>query len=62
MISTPSIGTGWLGGMMPAAAFAMIAWRGDIYFGLWYTVVIILISVAVGALYLRETKDVDIHA
>ncbi len=56
------IGTGWLGGMMPAAAFAMIAWRGDIYFGLWYTVVIILLSVAVGALYLRETKDVDIHA
>jgi MFS family permease len=55
------IGTGWLGGTMPVAAFALVAWRGDIYFGLWYTVAIILVTILVGAVLLPETKDVDIH-
>jgi len=55
------IGTGWLGGTMPVAAFALVAWRGDIYFGLWYTVTIILVTFVIGLLLLPETKDIDIH-
>ena len=56
------VGTGWLGGLMPTAAFAMVAYKGDIYYGLWFPVVIALATVVIGALFVRETKDVDINA
>ena len=36
------IGNGWFGGLLPATAFAMVAQTGDIYFGLWYPIVIAL--------------------
>jgi hypothetical protein len=39
-----------------------VAATGDIYYGLWYPVVVALITVVVGGLFIRETKDVDIHA
>ena len=56
------VGNGWFGGLLPAATFAMIAATGNIYFGLWYPVVFAAITVAVGALFLPETKDRDIFA
>ncbi|TAL80616.1 MAG: MFS transporter [Candidimonas sp.] len=55
------IGTGWVGGLMPTMAFAMVAYQGDIYYGLWFPVVIALVTVAIGSLFIRETKDVDIN-
>jgi MFS family permease len=54
------IGNGWFGGFLPTTAFAIVAATGSIYSGLWYPVVIALITVVVGALLVRETKDVDI--
>lgn len=56
------IGTGWIGGLMPTTAFAMVAYKGDIYYGLWFPVVIAFATVVIGALFIRETKDVDINA
>jgi hypothetical protein len=56
------IGNGWFGGLLPATAFAMIAWRGDIYFGLWYPIVIAAATVVIGVLFVPETKDRDIFA
>ena len=56
------IGNGWFGGLMPATAFAMIAQTGDVYFGLWYPVVIALATVAIGTFMIPETKDRDIFA
>ncbi len=56
------IGNGWFGGLMPATAFAMIAQTGDVYFGLWYPVVIALATVVIGAIMIPETKDRDIFA
>ena len=56
------IGSGWIGGMMPTAAFAMVAYKGDIYYGLWFPVVIGIVSAVIGALFIKETKDVDINA
>ncbi|HEX4812133.1 MAG TPA: MFS transporter [Nonomuraea sp.] len=56
------IGTGWVGGLMPTVAFAMVAYQGDIYYGLWFPVVIALGTVLVGILCVRETKDVNINA
>jgi MFS family permease len=54
------IGNGWFGGMLPLLATALVAWSGDIYYGLWYPIVVALMSLVIGSLFLRETKDVDI--
>jgi MFS family permease len=54
------IGNGWFGGFLPTTAFAIVAATGSIYSGLWYPIVIALITVVIGALFVRETKDVDI--
>ncbi|WP_416798566.1 MFS transporter [Ciceribacter azotifigens] len=56
------IGNGWFGGLLPATAFAMSAAKGDIYYGLWYPIVIAGVSFVIGMIFLRETKDTDIHA
>ena len=55
------IGNGWLGGMLPLLATAMVAATGDIYYGLWYPIVVALITVVVGTLFLRETRGRTIH-
>ena len=56
------IGNGWFGGFLPTTAFAMVAATGNIYYGLWYPVVVALVTVGVGFLFIRDRKDVDIHA
>ena len=55
------IGNGWFGGMLPLLATAMVAQAGDIYYGLWYPIVVAVMSLVVGALFLKETKDHKIH-
>src|SRR5438105_5591339 len=54
------IGNGWFGGMLPLTATAMVAATGDIYYGLWYPIVVALITLVIGLVFLRDTKDVDI--
>jgi MFS family permease len=54
------IGNGWFGGMLPLLATAIVAATGNIYNGLWYPILVSIMTVVVGALFLRETKDVDI--
>ena len=55
------IGTGWIGGFLPAASFAMVAAKGDIYFGLWYPVVWTTIAILCTLFFLPETKDRDLR-
>jgi hypothetical protein len=55
------IGNGWFGGMLPLTATAMVAATGDIYYGLWYPIVVAVMTLIVGTLFLRETKDRDIR-
>jgi hypothetical protein len=55
------IGNGWFGGMLPLTATAMVAATGDIYYGLWYPIVVALMTLVVGTLFLKEVKDRDIH-
>ena len=54
------IGNGWFGGLLPATAFAMVAATGDIYFGLWYPVIIALMTVVIGFFFVPETYKRDI--
>jgi predicted MFS family arabinose efflux permease len=56
------IGNGWFGGLLPSITFAMIATNGNIYFGLWYPVVIALVCCAIGLLFVKETRGTDIDA
>ncbi|GHE49211.1 MFS transporter [Camelimonas fluminis] len=55
------IGNGWFGGLLPATAFAMVAQTGDIYYGLWYPIVIAVATFVIGLLCVPETKDRDIE-
>ena len=55
------IGNGWFGGMLPLLATAIVAKAGNIYAGLWYPIVVALMTVVIGALFVHETKDVKIH-
>ncbi len=54
------IGNGWFGGLLPTTAFAMVAATGDIYYGLWYPVIVAAGTFVIGMLFIKETKDVDI--
>lgn len=56
-----NIGTGWVGGLLPAASFALVAWSGNIYFGLWYSVFFTLVAVIVSLLWLPETRHRDLN-
>ncbi len=54
------IGNGWFGGMLPLLATAMVASAGNIYHGLWYPIVVAAMTVVIGTIFLRDTKDVDL--
>jgi MFS family permease len=56
------IGNGWFGGLLPTTAFAMVAATGDIYYGLWYPVIVAAGTFVIGMIFVKETKDVDIYA
>jgi len=56
------IGNGWFGGLLPTISFALVAANGNIYYGLWYPIIIALITVVIGAFFVRETKDNNIYA
>lgn len=56
------IGNGWFGGLLPTISFALVAQNGNIYYGLWYPVVVAGATFVIGALFLPETYQRDIYA
>ncbi|WP_457282873.1 MFS transporter [Polaromonas sp. P5_D5] len=56
------IGNGWFGGLLPTTAFAIVAQTGNMYNGLWYPIIVAAMTLVVGTLFIKETKDVDIYA
>jgi len=54
------IGNGWFGGMLPLTATAVVALYGNIYAGLWYPVIVSIMTVIIGGIFLRETRERDI--
>lgn len=56
------IGNGWFGGLLPTTAFAIVAQTGNIYNGLWYPIIVAVMTFVIGLLFVTETKDVDIYA
>ncbi len=55
------IGNGWFGGLLPSAAFAIAANTGNMYSGLWYPIVISLAGCAIGLVFVREARHVDLE-
>jgi MFS family permease len=55
------IGNGWFGGMLPLTATALVAATGDIYYGLWYPIVVAIMTLVIGAFFLTETRERDIR-
>ena len=39
----------------------MSAFKGDIYYGLWYPIMFAGITLVIGLIFVRETKGVDLH-
>jgi hypothetical protein len=54
------IGNGWFGGFLPATVFAIVAFTGNIYSGLWYPIIVAAASLVIGLIFLPETKGIDI--
>jgi MFS family permease len=55
------IGNGWFGGFLPTTAFAMVAATGDIYYGLWYPIIVAVMTFFIGLFLMPETKDRDLR-
>ena len=50
------IGNGWFGGMLPLLATAIVANTGNIYNGLWYPIVVSVMTLIIGGVFLHETR------
>ena len=55
------IGNGWFGGLLPLIATALVAATGNIYYGLWYPIIVAAMTFIIGSLFIKETKDHKIH-
>ena len=55
------IGNGWFGGFLPFTATFLSIAAGNIYQGLWYPIIIASMTFIIGALFLPETKNMDLH-
>ncbi len=55
------IGNGWFGGMLPLTATALVALYGDIYAGLWYPIIVAVMTLVIGALLLRDNTGKPLH-
>ena len=51
------IGNGWFGGFLPTVSFAIVAPTGNIYYGLWYPIVVAVAHRRIGALFLPDKRD-----
>ncbi len=49
------LGNGWFGGFVPLIATAIVTATGNTYAGLFYPIIVALMSVVVGGLFIRET-------
>ncbi len=47
---------GWIGGLLPPMAFALVAATGNVDAGLWYPLFFAILTVVVGAVMLPETR------
>lgn len=54
------VGVGWIGGLLPTAAFSLVVATGNTYYGLWHPVLIASLSFVIGLRYVQETRGRDL--
>ncbi|MDN7178774.1 MFS transporter [Caballeronia sp. SEWSISQ10-4 2] len=60
-ISVPyNIGAAVFGGLAPFMSTAIAVKTGNVYYGLWYAIIVGGVAVLIGALFMRESKDSDV--
>lgn len=60
-ISVPyNIGAAVFGGLAPFMTTAIAVKTGNVYYGIWYAIAVGGVAVLIGALFMRETKDLDV--
>jgi MFS family permease len=55
------IGTGYFGGFLPVVSQYIVVSTGDVFAGLWYTIVVVVVGLAVVVFALKETRHNDIN-
>jgi len=55
------IGNGWFGGFLPFIAAALVVKSGNVYYGLWYPVVVAGITAIIGGGLIRDRSNVDLR-
>jgi MFS family permease len=56
------IGNGWFGGFLPLIIASITSATGNIYAGFWYPIGVALMTLIIGGLFIRETKNRDIRS
>jgi MFS family permease len=56
------IGTGWVGGFLPATAVAIVAATGDLFAGIWYPFLFTAVAAVVMLVFLKEPRGADLEA
>ena len=54
------IGSGYFGGFLPLISQYIVVRTGNAYAGLWYTMAVVAMAFVVCAIWLKETRDVDL--
>jgi MFS family permease len=54
------IGSGYFGGFLPLISQYIVVSTGNAYAGLWYTMAVVAMAFIVCAIWLKETRDVDL--
>jgi hypothetical protein len=54
------LGNGWFGGFLPLISAALLTATGNLYDGLIYPITVAIITVIIGGLYIRESRQVRI--
>jgi MFS family permease len=55
------IGTGYFGGFLPVISQYIVVKTGDVFAGLWYTIAVVVVGLVVMLLFLKDTRDINIH-
>ncbi len=55
------IGTGYFGGFLPVISQYIVVSTGDVFAGLWYTIVVVAVGLVVMLLFLKDSRHININ-
>jgi MFS family permease len=55
------IGTGYFGGFLPVISQYIVVSTGDVFAGLWYTIVVVAVGLVIMLLFLKDSRHININ-